>query len=86
MPQLIVKRRRREDRCDEISIAEDKRSEADNVAERIIRAGVVVNGDVVTKLMRMWGFQRNVKRQYVIPKGKKWVQSDTLGLVVVGGQ
>jgi len=43
------------------------------------KAGKKLNEDDVAEVLRIWGFAQNYNRLNVLPGGRKWVYSDTLG-------
>lgn len=53
---------------------------AEAIAEERLQKGTVTNEDV-TLVLRTWGFAQNVGRVNVLPQGRKWVYSDTMGAI-----
>jgi len=56
---------------------------ADGLAKTILEKanGEAISDSDMLQVLRAWGFRRNDARKNVLPQGKDWVHSDTLGLV-----
>lgn len=46
-----------------------------------LKKGEFPSDEVALKALRLWGFDKSVSRQNVLPKGHEWVHSDTLGII-----
>jgi hypothetical protein len=60
------------------------RRAADKFAEETmanIREGERPTDAQVLRALRLWGFEKSRSRQNVLPEGREWVHSDTLGLL-----
>mmetsp|Transcript_97579 Transcript_97579/g.191595 ORF Transcript_97579/g.191595 Transcript_97579/m.191595 type:complete len:409 (-) Transcript_97579:175-1401(-) len=75
-----------EDGVHETADTRNCRLVAHELAQRILRdkakKGLKVTEEDVTRVLRLWGFAMNSGRVNVLPGGRKWVYSDTLGAVL----
>lgn len=46
-----------------------------------LKKGDLPSDAVVLKALRLWGFQESTSRPNVLPEGRDWVYSDTLGII-----
>eukprot|EP00811_Abedinium_folium_P000495 NODE_10453_length_1350_cov_23.103025.p2 GENE.NODE_10453_length_1350_cov_23.103025~~NODE_10453_length_1350_cov_23.103025.p2 ORF type:complete len:280 (-),score=99.78 NODE_10453_length_1350_cov_23.103025:267-1106(-) len=58
-----------------------ERRVADEFARKKLSSHKKIKDDDVTEVLRLWGFGMNVGRLNVLPKGRRWVYSDTLGVL-----
>jgi hypothetical protein len=58
-----------------------QRRAADALAARTLKAGKKVTQDDVTAVLERWGFSENLNRLNVLPEGRKFIYSDTLGAI-----
>lgn len=54
---------------------------ADALAQEKLKARRKLTEKDVTEVLQVWGFAQNVGRLNVLPDGRKWVYSDTLGAI-----
>mmetsp|Transcript_124233 Transcript_124233/g.247551 ORF Transcript_124233/g.247551 Transcript_124233/m.247551 type:complete len:510 (+) Transcript_124233:70-1599(+) len=61
----------------------EKRLRAESAAEEVLKQAeeVPVTDQQLLDVLRQWGFRKNNVRRNVLPTGKTWVESDTLGLM-----
>jgi len=61
----------------------EKRLRAEKAAEEVLKQAeeVPVTDQQLLEVLRKWGFRKNSIRRSVLPNGKQWVESDTLGLM-----
>ena len=57
------------------------RKRADKIARRILNSKTVLCDEHVLRVLGAWKFNRNTSRKNVLPRGRAFVYSDTLGLV-----
>lgn len=62
-----------------------QRDRAEELAARLLEGlgeGACPSNDEALQVLQGWGFSKNSNRQNVLPEGKDWVASDTLGFVI----
>jgi len=69
---------------DELNIPEDadlriQRRVADEMARRKLQSGKKLTAQDMAEVLECWGFRQNTGRINVMPKGQKYVYSDTIG-------
>eukprot|EP00747_Dinoflagellata_sp_TGD_P120381 gnl/TRDRNA2_/TRDRNA2_173229_c0_seq5.p1 gnl/TRDRNA2_/TRDRNA2_173229_c0~~gnl/TRDRNA2_/TRDRNA2_173229_c0_seq5.p1 ORF type:complete len:896 (-),score=161.02 gnl/TRDRNA2_/TRDRNA2_173229_c0_seq5:19-2706(-) len=70
--------------CVQQPSVERDRKAANDLAKQILaelQAGAAPSDEQVLQVLRKWGFEENTSRVNVLPDGKSFVHSDTLGLI-----
>eukprot|EP00421_Protoceratium_reticulatum_P043604 CAMPEP_0168444948 /NCGR_PEP_ID=MMETSP0228-20121227/45311_1 /TAXON_ID=133427 /ORGANISM="Protoceratium reticulatum, Strain CCCM 535 (=CCMP 1889)" /LENGTH=408 /DNA_ID=CAMNT_0008459405 /DNA_START=62 /DNA_END=1285 /DNA_ORIENTATION=- len=82
---IDLKAIKNEKNCQETNDLQAQRLAADceacNALSRADKAGTRITDKDVHSAMELWAFRKNESRQNVLPEGKTWVNSDTLGLI-----
>jgi len=67
---------------DWVDCRENRRNRADKRARDVLsRKRKAPTEEEVLQALRLWDFEENYSRQNVLPRGKNWVYSDTLGVI-----
>lgn len=68
--------------ADDKEVIQRRRRVADSLAKMLQQSGGRrISDKDMLQVLKAWGFHRNNARKNVLPAGKEWVHSDTLGLV-----